>query len=511
MAERREPLFAWPGWESLKLTVPLSYLFSKIFFSIYGGASLLAGLRHVRPDFHFAWELRLPFIPWLAVVYLTVPALLLATPFILRTWRSFTPFFLALTAETLVGGIVFLALPMAQVYPARVASGVGGAIFHLADRLNLQYNEFPSLHIAFAVTAAIVFGRRCGPLGKTLFALWLAGTGLSTLLLHEHHTLDLASGAVLGLAGVAVWRRTSREEVLEALRIEALCLKEFAWFVRRHPRYLRAFFALFRASVPRWRRTRVLRATYCLAQHVDDVLDGDRRIKGEPEEYVLAVVQGLRGEAPFGDSTADQLAAFVAVELGRFESERDDRRDHPRSDLVKLFEVLIENRRRMDARQTLSASALAEQHRQTFFYAVNLGLILAGSSLRGDDAPDLIAALAWCSPVRDLEDDLEKGLINVPAEVLARAGWNGDPAILPTALDTSAVKDWLRAEHWRGAAAIQTLGNRLDAIAEPKGKAILTLLHRSLAKYERKYRRRHRFDEPGTEPEPRRVEPLTEV
>ncbi|HSS50390.1 MAG TPA: phosphatase PAP2 family protein [Thermoanaerobaculia bacterium] len=240
-AAPREPLLAWPGVESLKLTLPLSYLFSKIFFSIYGGTSLLAKLRHIRPDFHFAWELRLPFVPWLSVVYLSVPLLLLLTPFILRTWRSFTPFFLALTAETLAAGLVYLSVPMVQVYPPRVASGLGGAIFHLADRLNLQYNEFPSLHMAFALTAAIVFGRRCGPLGRILFGLWTAGVAVSTLFLHEHHTLDLASGAVLGLLGVAiVWRRTSQEEALESLRLKAARLREFARLVRRHPRTAKA-------------------------------------------------------------------------------------------------------------------------------------------------------------------------------------------------------------------------------------------------------------------------------
>jgi membrane-associated phospholipid phosphatase len=245
----REPFLKWPGVESLKLTLPLSYLFSKIFFSVYGGTSLLARLRHIRPDFHFAWELRLPFLPWLSVVYLSVPLLLLLTPFILRTWRSFTPFFLALTAETLVAGVVYLSVPMVQVYPPRVASGIGGAIFHLADRLNLQYNEFPSLHIAFAVTAAIVFGRRCGPLGRVLFGLWTLGVAVSTLFLHEHHTLDLASGALLGLLGVVfVWRRTSREGALESLRIEGLCLREFAGAVRRHPRDLVTLFARYKAQ-----------------------------------------------------------------------------------------------------------------------------------------------------------------------------------------------------------------------------------------------------------------------
>ncbi len=244
---RREPLFAWPGMASLKLTIPLSYLFSKIFFSVYGGASLLASVRGARPDFHFDWELRLPFIPGLAVVYLSVPLLLLLTPFILRTWRSFTPFFLTLTVETLVAGVVFLLLPMAQAYPARVAHGFGAGLFHLADRLNLEYNAFPSLHIAFTVTAAVVFGRLCGPLGRALFALWAMVVAASALLLHEHHLLDLAAGATLGLTTVAiVWRRTSRDEVLESLRVQALELRGVFRFIRRHPRYLLASFALFR-------------------------------------------------------------------------------------------------------------------------------------------------------------------------------------------------------------------------------------------------------------------------
>jgi hypothetical protein len=421
-----------------------------------------------------------------------VPLLLLLTPFILRTWRSFTPFFLTLTAETLVAGIFFLLLPMVQAYPARVAHGFGGAIFHLADRLNLDYNEFPSLHIAFTVTAAIVFGQRCGPLGRTLFALWTVVVAVSTLFLHEHHLLDLAAGAALGLVAVAtVWRRTSREEVLESLRIEALCLREFAWFVRRHPRYLLVFFALFRASILRWRRTRVLRAAYCLAQHVDDVLDGDHKIKSDPEVYVLAVMRGLRGEAPFGETAADQLAQFVAAEMERFQNERDD----PRGDLLKLFEVLLEDRKRMDARRLMSGEALAEQHRLTFFYSLNLTLILAGSGLRADDAPDLIAALAWCSPVRDLEKDLAKGLINIPAEVLAQVGWDGAPETLEIILDTPAVRAWLSGEHRHGADAIRALGARLDGIADPQGRAILSTLHRALAVYERKYRRRHPFDE----------------
>jgi membrane-associated phospholipid phosphatase len=308
-----EPLLAWPGLASLRFSLPLAYLFSKIFFSIYGGASLLARLRGAREAFHFDWEMRLPFVPSVAIVYLSVPLLLLLAPFILRTWRSFTPFFLTLTAETLVGGLFFLLVPMAQGYPQREAYGIGGAVFRLADRLNLDYNEFPSLHVAFAVTAALVYGRRCGWLGKILFGLWAITVSFSTLLMHEHHLLDIGAGAALGIAAVAtIQRRASGDRFLDSLRIEALCLRELAYLVRGKAGRLRTVAALSGASLRRWRETRVRRAAWCLSETTRDVLDGKRRVKGDPEAYVQSIQRILRGESPPGSTPTEQLAAFVA-------------------------------------------------------------------------------------------------------------------------------------------------------------------------------------------------------
>lgn len=303
----REPFVAWPGMASLRITLPLSYLFFKIFSSVYGGASLLAKLRRPHADFYFPWEMRLPFVPAAALVYLTVPLLLLLTPFILRTWRQFMPFFLTLTVETLIAGLFFLTMPLAQAYPQREADGFFGGVFALTDRLNLDYNKFPSLLIAFAVTAAIVFGRRCGWLGRSLFALWIVAVAASTMLIHEHQILDLAGGLVLGLACVAtVQRRAADERYLGTLRIEALCLREI-WRLGR-VRSLRAYLALFRASRFRWRQTRPLRVAYCLVQHVNGALSGD------PEERGRAILRVLAGGVP-SPAPAEQLAAFLAAEL----------------------------------------------------------------------------------------------------------------------------------------------------------------------------------------------------
>lgn len=315
-SQGRERFLAWPGMSGLRLTLPLSYLFFKIFYSIYGGASLLAKLRRPHVDFYFPWEMRLPFLPSWTLVYLTVPLLLLLTPFILRTWRSFMPFFLTLTAETLIAGVIFLAVPLTQAYPPRVAAGFLGGVFHLADRLNLDYNKLPSLHMAFAVTAAIVFGRRCGWLGRTLFAFWIVAVSASAMLIHEHQILDLAAGLALGLAGVAtVQRRASDDRSLGAIRIDGLCLQELSYFVRWRVGRLRPFFTLTRVSMLRWSQTRTLRAAFCLALHVDDVLNGGRRVEGDRREHARSLLRVLAGGKPIPGAVAEQIAAFLAATL----------------------------------------------------------------------------------------------------------------------------------------------------------------------------------------------------
>jgi hypothetical protein len=155
--------------------------------------------------------------------------------------------------------------------------------------------------------------------------------------------------------------------------------------------------------------------------------------------------------------------------------------------LAELMEVLIEDRRRMDERRTMSAAALAAHHRKTFRLSLDLTLIAAGSRLRAEDAPELVAALAWCSPVRDLEEDLAKGLINIPEEVLARAAGITEPRAL---LASEPVTEWLREEH-RSAAEALTPGpspaRGRGAQSGDPGVPVLAAFHRALAAYERKY------------------------
>lgn len=328
---RTEPLFAWPGVDNLKLSLPIAASFFKFFFSVYGTTSLIAATRQARQGLHFDFELQFPFVPSLALLYLTVPLLLAATPLMLRSWREIAPFFLTLTAQTAIAGLCFLVFPVKQGYPVREADGFWGGLFHLTDKINLDYNEVPSLNVAFAITAAVVLSRRCGWLGKGLFALWAGGVMVASLLLHEHHLLDVTTGALLGLATASTihpW--FSRERRLNALAVDVTCAAEL---LRDRLRRLRTGPSSPSPALPRWAKNRTERAVACLVHDLDAVAQGRRKVKGQdPQAHVEPILAGLRGEAPLPETTMGRLASFVAGELGA----RGLREAYTLEDLVRI-------------------------------------------------------------------------------------------------------------------------------------------------------------------------------
>lgn len=449
--------------------VALTVSFVGIFTTVYGGASWLSAHRELPTAPHLSWELTLPFVPAAAWIYLSVPAVLLLIPFVAGSRQRLLALWATLTCTVLAAGLCYLLYPVAQAWPERVAHGPWAGLFGFVDAVNLEHNELPSLHVAFATLVALWLGRDLRWVGRGLLGLWLVAVAASTLLLHEHHLLDVTTGAALGaLATVTVGRRVDRRDAVEALDIELLCLREVTFFARRHPRYLVTAVAIWTYSLPRWRETRLMRAGFCLAQHLDDVLDGDRPIEGDPVRYARRVLEGEPG-------VLRPVAVFVSEELSR----RGHADERPRAWLDELVELLIRDRRRMDARETWSGAELRVHHRRTFQLSLDLTLVAAGSSLRAGDVPELVDAFAWCSPVRDLREDLDKGLINVPREVLSRVSC--DPGSRDF-LASGPVRAWLREEHHNGAAAI--------AACRPR-ELVLVTFHRALAAFERRYRRRH--------------------
>jgi len=200
MSEAKEPFWGWPGWKHLRYALLLSLAGSLWFTLVYGGADALTAHRVFRVRVDFAAELGIPFIPEMVVVYMSIYLLFLAAPFILRRKHEFFALAMTLNIVILVAGICFLLLPAQVAFPRPENLGALPNLYHFADRLSLNYNLMPSLHVALSVICIAVFAARSGSLGKTLLWAWAIAIGASTLFIHKHHVLDVVAGFALALA-----------------------------------------------------------------------------------------------------------------------------------------------------------------------------------------------------------------------------------------------------------------------------------------------------------------------
>jgi membrane-associated phospholipid phosphatase len=204
MTEAPDRFWRWPDAAMWQATAFWTVLVSAWFAAIYVGAWQLTQSRSERVPIHFDWELAIPLWPWTVVVYESMLIGVAAAPFILRSPREVRAMALAIAAETLVAGIAFVLVPAEAAFaPMPDDLGVWTWPVQTAMTLNLGTvgNMAPSLHVAMTVTYALVFAQRAGPVGKTLLFGWAAAVAASTVLLHQHHVVDVVTGALLGWLG----------------------------------------------------------------------------------------------------------------------------------------------------------------------------------------------------------------------------------------------------------------------------------------------------------------------
>lgn len=473
-------VFAWPSCKNIRVTAVLALAFAVFWLVVYGGANVVTGLHSIRISVHMSWELQVPFIPELAVVYLSMNVMMLLSLFVFRTWQEFVPLLTVLVVQTLLAGACFLLLPVQPALPGRLALSTAGWLFHGADALNLEFNSVPSLHVAYAFTTARAIGARCTPVGKGMFLLWAGAIAVSTLFLHQHYCVDIIAGIALAVLTMQwLYDRASNPAFLRTVRAEMLCLGELYRFSCRHLRYLVVGMIIYWYSLFRWRGLRAIRVGFCVLQHLDDILDGDRPCPIEPTEIADDMLRQMEtGE--FDDSRLASLACCLWEEMGRFHTAYD----HPRREILTLVRLMRRDRLRVREQCLLSSTELAEHHRQTFYYAVNLMLTLGGAEIRARDVPDLIAAFGWCSTIRDLREDLTKGLVNLPASVINAARVQGLSKIEYAALvQAPAVKQWLQDEYCQATQHLIRCEQDLHRLQSKRGIAILRLFHRSMQRF----------------------------
>jgi membrane-associated phospholipid phosphatase len=192
----------WPSRAVLGAYLKYGSLGGLWFALVYYGAEWAAQRRSHLIDFATPFDLSIPFVAPFVLAYVSMYLFFFLPPFVLRTEREIKALVAAQSIVILIAGVFFLLFPGATVYPQPKDLGGWHDLVVVAQALAMQHNYAPSLHVALSVLFALVLGRQAGPLGKALLWLWAALIVASTLLVHEHYLVDVASGFLLGLGGV---------------------------------------------------------------------------------------------------------------------------------------------------------------------------------------------------------------------------------------------------------------------------------------------------------------------
>ncbi len=416
-------------------------LFVLAFVLFYGSADLLTGLHDWRIPIPFPKGI--PFWPEWAVVYLSLDLLLVGA-----YWKvpkvKLSEFTMTLLLATVLAWPFFVLLPLAAV-PAdtQVRSG----LFAVADLLNLENNLFPSLHVAYAAIAALY-------LRRSWVWLWSLAVMLSTVLLHQHHPVDIVGGILLAFAA-------QRLAKTPTIQIEISVLQETVRCATRHRRYALIGAALFATSLLGWKRRRLARVGFCFLQRLDDLLDGQLASDVEPLDIAAQCQRAMRGDGDFPDPTLQTLGACLKLELA-------ERSEAPGEEWVHdIIEEMKIDRLRVVRKALLSEEELQRHLDRTFSFSLDLMLLAADSPIRSGQIPHLVRVLGWCSVVRDWEEDLELGLVNVPKD-----HWrNGTQSI------------WLRAELKKVGPNLEKAALELQALRGVRGQRLLNVFWRSVRRY----------------------------
>lgn len=170
------------------------------FFSVYPACNWLTSLRSEHFNLYYTAELKLPFVPGFILVYFSMYVLFAMPPFFLRV-AELKALGKQLIAGTFLSGLIFLLLPARLGFDRQVPdSELFGPVYSAMFDVDMPHNMVPSLHVVFS---ALILLALVDASARSRFRLlwfgWLVVICSSTLLVHQHHLIDVVAGLALAV------------------------------------------------------------------------------------------------------------------------------------------------------------------------------------------------------------------------------------------------------------------------------------------------------------------------
>jgi membrane-associated phospholipid phosphatase len=134
------------------------------------------------------------------IPYMSIDLLFAAAPFLCRDQRELWLLSKRITMGILVAGCCFLIYPLKLATERPTLDGWLGVVWNWFIGMDRPYNLLPSLHITLRTILAETYARHTRGLLRVASDVWFSLIGFSTLLVHQHHIVDIIGGFMLATA-----------------------------------------------------------------------------------------------------------------------------------------------------------------------------------------------------------------------------------------------------------------------------------------------------------------------
>lgn len=191
----------FPWRESLPAVLWLALL-GPLFFLVYGWCNAYTSHRADVGSFFFAWERRIPFVPVMIIPYMSIDLFFAGSFFLCRGRGQLRTHAARILLAFALSAAGFLFFPLRYGWARPAVDGWLGGLFAPLNALDQPFNLCPSMHISLRTILWQVYGRSLQgiPWLRAVAWGWFALIGASTLLVYQHHVIDLLGGFLVAVA-----------------------------------------------------------------------------------------------------------------------------------------------------------------------------------------------------------------------------------------------------------------------------------------------------------------------
>ena len=169
-----------------------------VFYSTYGGANYLAGLRTNVPEIFWPWERQIPFWAWSIVPYWTLNLFYAGAFFCCQNRAQIHRLLQQLLLAQAIAVVCFIVYPLTFTWEKPLTDGLTGRLFSALAGFDQPYNQAPSLHIILTMVIGRFYWYRFATWARPLWLAWLLLIAVSVLTTYQHHFIDIPTGVLAG-------------------------------------------------------------------------------------------------------------------------------------------------------------------------------------------------------------------------------------------------------------------------------------------------------------------------